>query len=182
ECLHVPASLPTILAVGASDANGQPMPFSNWDESLASHGVLAPGEKILGAFPGGSVAAHSGTSFACPVVTGVAALLLSVQKLNGKKVSPTAVRDAIVASAIPCGPQEEAQCERMLGGRLNVGGAYETLFEDGAVRPSDNGSRAGTSRNAVRAPPAGIAPAAWLQRNGKELVGTCKNEGTVMAS
>jgi subtilisin family serine protease len=45
ECLHVPASLPTVLAVGAADASGQPMPFSNWDESLASHGVLARGEE-----------------------------------------------------------------------------------------------------------------------------------------
>jgi hypothetical protein len=177
ECLHVPASLPTTLAVGASDANGQPMTFSNWDESLAVHGVLAPGEGILGAVPGGGVAAHSGTSFACPVVTGVAALLLSLQKLSDKKPSPTAVRDAIIASAIPCRPQEQAQCERMLRGRLNVAGAYEALCERGAASPSENGFR--TVTNAIRAPPPGIAPAAWL--HGKDLVGTCKSEGTVMA-
>jgi cyanobactin maturation PatA/PatG family protease len=181
ECLHVPASLPTTLAVGASDANGRPMPFSNWDESLASHGVLAPGEGISGAIPGGGVVARSGTSFACPVVTGVAALLLSLQKLNGEKASPTAVRDAIIASAIPCGPEEQAQCERMLGGRLNVGGAYEMLFE-AAVSPSENGLCTGRSTNAIRAPPARIAPAAWLRRNGNNLVGTCKSEGTAMTS
>ena len=176
ECLHVPASLPTTLAVGASDANGQPMHFSNWDESLGSHGILAPGEGVLGAAPGGGVAAHSGTSFACPVVTGAAALLLSLQKLNGEKASPTAVRDAIITSAIPCGPQDQAQCERMLGGRLNVHGAYEALF------PSENVPRAGAPTNAIRAPPVGIAPAAWLRRNGKDVVGTGEGEGDIMAS
>jgi cyanobactin maturation PatA/PatG family protease len=69
ECLHVPASLPTVLAVGTADASGQPMPFSNWDESLASHGILAPGEGIPGAVPGNGVAPKTGTSFASPIVT-----------------------------------------------------------------------------------------------------------------
>jgi cyanobactin maturation PatA/PatG family protease len=115
ECLHAPASLPTVLAVGAADTNGLPMPFSNWDESLASHGVLAPGEGIPGAVPGGGVALHNGTSFACPIVTGAAALLLSSQKLNSETPDPKAVRDAIIESAVPCTADEQAKCERMLG-------------------------------------------------------------------
>jgi hypothetical protein len=181
ECLHAPASLETILAVGAADVHGQPMPFSNWDESLASHGVIAPGEGILGAVPGGGVAAHSGTSFACPVVTGVAALLLSLQRLNGAKPSPTAVRDAIIASAIPCVLEERAQCERMLGGRLNVGGAFETLFKGGAVSASQNGLREGTPKDAIRSPPPEIALAANLWRDGRgDSFMNTQREGKVM--
>ena len=156
ECLHAPASLPTVLAVGAADANGLPMPFSNWDESLASHGVLAPGEGIPGAVPGGDVALHNGTSFACPIVTGAAALLLSLSrlKLNGGTPNPKAVRDAIINSAVPCTPDEHAECERMLGGRLNVRGAYEFLFKDSAVSPSAGDSRGARSEeDSIRSPP-----------------------------
>ncbi len=180
ECLHVPAFLETVLAVGAADATGQPMPFSNWDESLASHGVLAPGEEITGAVPGGGVEAQNGTSFACPIVTGVAALLVSLQKLNGETPSAKAVRDAIIASAIPCAPEEQAECERMLGGRLNVAGAAEALFAGAAVSPSAKGLRAGTRTHAIRAPPAGIAPAEWAHRI--QFRETGKSEGTVMTS
>lgn len=165
ECLHAPASLPTVLAVGAADARGLPMPFSNWDDSLASHGVLAPGEGIPGAIPGGGVAAHNGTSFACPIVTGVAALLLCRQKLDGDRPNPRAVRDAIVASAIPCTPDEQAACERMLGGRLNPRGACEVLFEGGAVIPSEMRLRSDRLPNSIRSPPLGFAPAAQSQPN-----------------
>jgi cyanobactin maturation PatA/PatG family protease len=149
ECLHAPASLPTVLAVGAADAAGQPMPFSNWDESLASHGILAPGEGILGADAGNGVARRSGTSFACPIVTGTAASLLSLQKLGGDKPSPKAVRDAIIHSAVPCTPAEGSSCERMLGGRLDVGGACDVLFasnvlDAGRSRPAEIHRRGGT--------------------------------------
>jgi hypothetical protein len=181
ECLHVPASLPAVLAVGASDRRGQPMPFSNWDESLASHGVLAPGEGIQGAAPGGGVAAHNGTSFACPIVTAAAALLVCLQKRDGLNPSPTAVRDAIIASAIPCTSEDQAQCERLLGGRLNVAGAYEALFE-GTVRPSGQGLRAGTPIHAIRAPPVAAATATRLQRDRQNCLETGKSEGTAMTS
>ena len=53
ECLHVPAALPNVIAVGAMDANGRPLEFSNWGELYRQQGVLAPGENILGAVPGG---------------------------------------------------------------------------------------------------------------------------------
>ena len=32
-CLHVPAALPTVLAVGAMDDEGRPLDFSNWGEN-----------------------------------------------------------------------------------------------------------------------------------------------------
>jgi cyanobactin maturation PatA/PatG family protease len=181
ECLHAPALLSGVLAVGAADASGQPLAFSNWDETLASHGILAPGQDILGAVPGGDVAAHSGTSFACPVATGVAALLLSLQKLRGLKPTPTAVRDAIIASAIPCGPQEQAQCDRMLGGRLNVTGAYQILFDGQAVNASENEPHGPMSANAIRGPPAGVAPSASCRPSGGYFIGTCKSEGAAMS-
>ncbi|NER84293.1 MAG: S8 family serine peptidase [Leptolyngbya sp. SIO1D8] len=41
DCLHVPAALPAVLAVGAMDSQGQPMEFSNWGEIYPEQGILA---------------------------------------------------------------------------------------------------------------------------------------------
>ncbi len=102
ECLQVPAALPAVLAVGAVDARGHPLDFSNWGETYQSQGILAPGENILGAKPGGGTVQLSGTSFAAPIVAGVAALLLSLQVQRGETPNPHAVREAILKSALPC--------------------------------------------------------------------------------
>ena len=130
ECLHVPAALPTVLAVGAGNADGLPMEFSNWDESLSVHGILAPGERIVGAVPNNGVTPKSGTSFATPIITGVAALLLSLQKLKGDTPNPNAVRQALIDTAIPCSDQEQTECPRMLAGRVNIPGVVKKLFPD----------------------------------------------------
>ena len=183
ECLHVPAALLPVLAVGAADVGGMPMPFSNWDNSLADHGVLARGEGIPGAIPGNGVAHKSGTSFACPIVTGAAALLLSLQRLAGEKPSPKAVRDAIIRSALPCTSQEQSQCERMLGGRLNIAEACKVLFNGHAVSTSAEGLHAGAPLNSIRSPPTGIAHAAKTRSDGgiQSLV-NLGNEGAVMTN
>jgi Subtilase family/PatG C-terminal/PatG Domain len=127
--LHVPATLPSVLAVGAANADGLPMEFSNWGEPMASQGILAPGENISGAVPNNGVGLKTGTSFATPIVTGVAALLLSLQKQRGEKPNPQAVREALLASAIPAGADEPDQSRRMLVGRLNIPCAYARLFQ-----------------------------------------------------
>jgi cyanobactin maturation PatA/PatG family protease len=92
QCLHVPASLPTVLAVGAMDDQGKPIDFSNWGEIYQNQGILAPGSNILGAEPGGGTQKLSGTSFATPIVSGVAALLLSLQIQRGEKPDPAKVK------------------------------------------------------------------------------------------
>ena len=84
RCLHVPAVLPTVLAVGAMDARGMPLDSSNWGDVYRTQGILAPGQNIAGATPGGGIALKTGTSFATPIVTGVVALLLSLQLNRGE--------------------------------------------------------------------------------------------------
>lgn len=127
-CLHVPAALPAVLAVGAMDDRGQPMNFSNWGETYQVQGILAPGENILGAHPGGGTTQMSGTSFATPIVTGVAALLLSLQIQRGETPDPQKVRAALINSALPCTPADTSDPSRCLVGKLNIPGSLEYLF------------------------------------------------------
>ncbi len=67
-----PAAYDGVLAVGASDRNNERAPFSQSGDFV---GIAAPGVDMLSTVPGGGQCVDSGTSFAAPYVTGVAALL-----------------------------------------------------------------------------------------------------------
>jgi cyanobactin maturation PatA/PatG family protease len=129
DCLHVPAALDSVLAVGALNAEGVPLDSSNWGQAYQTQGILAPGENILGALPGGSTATRSGTSFATPIVVGIAALLLSIQEQRGEKPDPQAVRAAILNSAFPCPPETVDDTRRCLVGKLNIAGAHRLIVQ-----------------------------------------------------
>ncbi|MBM3529161.1 MAG: PatA/PatG family cyanobactin maturation protease [Alphaproteobacteria bacterium] len=131
ECLHVPAAAASALPVGAMNAHGEPLSVSNWGRSYRSQGLLAPGERILGAVPHGGLATKSGTSFAAPLVSGLAALLLSLQLKRGWAPNPHGVRDALIASAVPC--DSNIENGRCLAGRWNPAGAMNLILEGGAT-------------------------------------------------
>jgi hypothetical protein len=165
-CLHVPAALDSVLAVGAMSAEGAPLPFSNWGEPYQSNGILAPGEEILGAVPGGGVVRRNGTSYATALVSGAAALLLSLQLRRGRPPDARRVREAILRSAVGCEPTTD--CRRLLAGRLDLEGAVSIIIRGTAamsttteIQPSDvlqnrrDGPAAPTS---VTAPPEAPAP------------------------
>jgi cyanobactin maturation PatA/PatG family protease len=128
QCLHLPAALPTVLAIGAMDDQGMPLDFSNWGDVYQNQGILAPGENILGAVPGGGTALKSGTSLATPIVSGIVALLLSLQHKNGVVPDPQAIRATIIASASPCNQQLSEDCRRFLAGSLNFSALQTTIF------------------------------------------------------
>ncbi|HEV3078300.1 MAG TPA: S8 family serine peptidase [Gemmataceae bacterium] len=130
ECLHVPAAVHGVLAVGAMTSRGEPLPFSNWGAPYERQGLLAPGENIAGAGPGGGSVCRSGTSFATAVVSGVAGLLLSVQRLRGREVSPARVRQCLLRTALGCDRETETDCRRLLAGRMDVKGALAFILRD----------------------------------------------------
>lgn len=132
DCLHVPAALPDVLAVGAMDANGKPLDFSNWGETYQEQGILAPGEDILGAKPGGGTQRLSGTSFATPIVSGVAAVLLSMQQEEGETPDSHKIRQILLQSALPCDDPDLPDTKRCLAGKLNIPGAI-TLLKGGKM-------------------------------------------------
>jgi cyanobactin maturation PatA/PatG family protease len=135
DCLHVPAALESVLAVGAMDGQGNPIGFSNWGEVYQNQGILALGENILGAIPGGQTATKTGTSFATPIVSGIVALLLSIQQQRGKNPDPHAIRDAILQSALPC--NQSLDNRRCLVGTLNIPGAYALITKGGMKQVSN---------------------------------------------
>ncbi len=137
ECLHLPAALESVLAVGAMDFQGNPLDFSNWGETYQTQGILALGENILGAKPNGGTALKTGTSFAAPIVSGIVALLLSIQLQHGEQPDPHGVRDVILKSALPCNLQNSLDNRRCLVGSINISGAY-TLITKGGIQAMSN--------------------------------------------
>ena len=115
-CINLPAGVEFSLAVGALDSKGQPLEVSNWAEPYRRNGLLAPGDNLPVAVPGGGVSAASGTSFATAIVTGVAALLLSVARREGYRIDPLDVRENSAESAAPCELEGDGACDRYLAG------------------------------------------------------------------
>lgn len=147
ECLHIPAAIESVLAVGGMDTSGMPLEFSNWGGAYARQGILAPAVDILGAIPGGGSSRRTGTSYAAPIVSGIAALLLSLQRRRGQQADAALVRTALLESAVGCSSQPAPDCRRLLAGRLNVRGAAS--FIPGGNRIMDQATTVQTS---------GIAP------------------------
>ena len=124
EIMHTPACLETALAVGAADWEGRPLSFSNYGRLYHRNAVLAPGYEIPGAGLDGGLCHRTGTSFATPVVTGVAALLLSRMLDCGREADTALVRRLILETAAPAIPEENISTQRVLVGRIH----FEQLF------------------------------------------------------
>jgi cyanobactin maturation PatA/PatG family protease len=171
-CLQVPAAVPSVLAVGAIGTDGQPLKSSNWGETYLSNGVLAPGQDIDGAAPGGGIAALTGTSFATPIVAGVAALLLSIQRQTGRADGAPEIRNAILETASPCHPLGTTRCRPYLVGTLNVPAAYEFIRMGGTKAVTNSDVLAVPSppalSQAVQSEPRPVEPSAGVSAAGIE--------------
>ncbi|MCS7302058.1 MAG: S8 family serine peptidase [Bacteroidota bacterium] len=69
---HYPSDEVGVLSIGAATSRGQATAFSSYSERLF---LLAPGQSIVTAVPGGGFQQYSGTSFAAPLVSATVALL-----------------------------------------------------------------------------------------------------------
>ncbi|WP_369145664.1 S8 family serine peptidase [Streptomyces sp. R44] len=138
DTLQVPAAVPSVLAVGAAAADGSPLDISNWGGAYRTHGILAPGQDIEGAAPGGGLASLTGSSFATPLVAGTAALLVAAQLAGGGTADPRAAGQALLSTATApadCADPDAPACRRGLGGSLDAvrALALATMKEETAV-------------------------------------------------
>jgi subtilisin family serine protease len=74
---------PGVLPVVGYAAPGRPLPSSNLSATVGTRGVGAPGAAVVSLAPNGGVAERSGSSFATAFVTGIAALLWSLEPEAG---------------------------------------------------------------------------------------------------
>lgn len=136
--LYYPAALPEVIGVGAVGNNGLKADFSNYGEDILD--LMAPGVDIVTTVPdyecylytgeGPPYGLASGTSFATPMVSGVAALILSLYP----GLSPDEVRDRLLASAFPMeGPDTNSnKINDYFGyGILNAVGAISKIASTG---------------------------------------------------
>lgn len=107
-----------VIAVAASTGGDTLATFSNY--GLNSVDVAAPGDRILSTIPGNGYDVLDGTSMAAPHVTGLAALLKS---LNVSRPSAD-IRDVILSTAVlRAGLREKVST----GGRVDAAAAVQAL-------------------------------------------------------
>lgn len=97
-CGTSPANEPLAIAVGASTQTDQRASFSNYGACVD---IFAPGVSVRAAnhLSNTGTTLLSGTSMACPHVSGAAALEIQKLKRNNKAITPSTVRNAIIGSA-----------------------------------------------------------------------------------
>ena len=88
-----PAYYPRVMAVGAVDHNNDPASFTNYGDWVD---IAAPGVDILSTYRNNGYGLLSGTSMACPHVSGVAALIAS--RFQGN-ITPAEIRERIENTA-----------------------------------------------------------------------------------
>lgn len=107
---------PWVIPVAACDRAGLPATGSNLGHSIGLQGLLAPGEDVHSAGPGGEVLSVAGTSAAAPFVTGACALLWS----EFPQATAADIRQAITLSGA-------GRRKSVVPPLLNAWGAYQSL-------------------------------------------------------
>jgi subtilisin family serine protease len=115
---HFPSSynVPNVISVTALDRHDELAKFSNW--GAKSVAIAAPGVDILSTWLGDAYEEKSGTSMATPVVSGVAALVLS----EHPRMSVDDLKKKLLASTDPI---VALKGKTVTGGRINAAKALE---------------------------------------------------------
>ena len=124
-----PASYPNVIAVASTNHNDVKSPFSNFGRWVD---IAAPGSDVYSTVPSTSYRAISGTSMACPHVSGVAALVISNLQRKGLKASE--VWDRLRLSAHPIDAENPTMNRKLGAGRLDAFGA---LLEPDFIPPAE---------------------------------------------
>lgn len=122
ESPHYPSSYDSanIISVAALNNGGDMADFTNF--GVRTVDIAAPGVNILSTLPGGVFEDWSGTSMATPFVTGVAALMLSVNP----NLDAVTLKAKILSAARP---MSSLQGKILTGGFLNANQAVRSSLD-----------------------------------------------------
>lgn len=121
-----PANYEPVVAVGAMNVSGTKSSFSNYGDWVD---ICAPGSYITSTYPTSTYAQLSGTSMACPHVSGVAALIASY--FGGQGFTADDLKKRLLEGAREIGPSGG---ERPIGPMVNAYGSF--MAGETAVPPA----------------------------------------------
>lgn len=145
---HWPGYYDKIMAVAGTDHNDNKYLSSNFGPWVD---IAAPGNNVLSTTPNNTYSEYSGTSMACPHVSGVAALILSKFREDG--ISPQTVWDRLVNTTEPL---TFPGAENWGSGRLN---AYKAIATNDKTPPNPINDFAVVETGSVAATLSWTAPA-----------------------
>ncbi|MBK8807013.1 MAG: S8 family serine peptidase [Bacteroidales bacterium] len=116
------------MAVAALDSTDKLADFSNYGTWVD---ISAPGTEIMSTVTNNEYGKMSGTSMACPQVSGVAALIVSQFKNSG--ITPDQVRNRIQGLADDIDDKNPLFKHKLGAGRIN---AFKALHDAGTIPPS----------------------------------------------
>lgn len=119
---YYPGALSGVLAVGATDDQGQVTGFTSWGARIA---VLAPGTRIYSSFAQRGYAHASGTSQAAPFVAGLVGLMKSLAVGRGGRLAHETVETVLRKTSERADPR--ARSVRSGWGLINAADALRLL-------------------------------------------------------
>ena len=134
NCVNYPAAYETVVAVNSTDADDTLSSFSSTGSEIE---LAAPGGSIYSTVVDG-YATYSGTSMACPHVSGAGAQLMD----NG--YTATEARDRLTSTAEDIGLDSTEQGSGLLDVEAAVGGSTDGAPSVSWVNPSDGETVSGT--------------------------------------
>jgi subtilisin family serine protease len=121
DVTNYPASLPGVISVGALGKQGVPAYFSSYGSFVT---ITAPGVSICGTFRTSKFGCADGTSFSAPTISGVVALMLSVNP----NLTRDQVKAILIATATPAPGKQVGQQDPKYGyGTVNAFAAVRAV-------------------------------------------------------
>jgi serine protease len=111
--MFYPAGYTECIAVAATSSNDVKASFSNYGSWVD---ISAPGNNIYSTLPSNGYGNMSGTSMACPLVAGLAGLMLSLNPL----LTPADIRNCIISNATNIDAQNSSYIGQLGGGRIDA--------------------------------------------------------------
>lgn len=125
-------AIPSFIEVGASTIYKNkklPASFSNYGPTTVD--IFAPGEDVYSTNPENTYEIASGTSFACPVVSGIAALVWSYYPyLTAKQVKEIIIKSGIsYADLKVLRPADSGKAPKITFGQLSISGKVVNVYQ-----------------------------------------------------